>query len=139
MKHKISRRFFIGAGAAGTFGLCLFGLRARTAWMQERALARRLFPLFAHPAEVARVGNAYFGLLKGRPSVRSLARGLYAGVPPDRLEGMSDRDILLHLKERMEMDFADGRTLLLNGWVVSQTEASLCGLLTRCGQGEPAS
>jgi hypothetical protein len=75
----------------------------------------------------------------GREYLRSLPRGAGAGVLVDAialdlpgghavLASAGDGGLRALLAERSSVDFGEGRTVRLRGWVLSETEARLCAL-----------
>ena len=81
---------------------------------------RRLTGLLADVASARQVGQAYLQGTPGDADRDSLMAQLVA-----RLQGDLSRETLVAC---CRADFADGRTVMVNGWMLSQTEARLCAL-----------
>jgi hypothetical protein len=56
----------------------------------------------------------------------AIARGLPGG--PALLATARDPELRALLAERSSVDFGEGRTVWLHGWLLSETEARLCAL-----------
>lgn len=114
----MNRRWFsIGiAGAVGTpFGL---GASHPSAELDVRGL-------FTAPGSAASIGRAYLHLHPLKADRAALIRDITlgdhrhsSGTPLARLVG-----------EWQRRDFGEGRIVVLDGWVLSLTEVSLCALL----------
>ncbi|QQP88281.1 hypothetical protein IGS68_19830 [Skermanella sp. TT6] len=84
--------------------------------------AQRLLALLRSPAAARRIGRAYLETARDEADPAKLAALIVGGG------GMSDGDLLRHVAERQRADFAAGRTVKLDGWVLSRTEARLYAL-----------
>ena len=90
----------------------------------EGALPARLAGLFRHPDSARAVGAAY---LRQNPDEADAER-LAALLGPDL--GESEGPALAsRLAARQRADFTTGRTVVVEGWVLSLTEARICALL----------
>ncbi|WP_158044312.1 hypothetical protein [Skermanella pratensis] len=87
--------------------------------------ARRLLALLRSPAAARRIGLAYLETSVDEADPAKLV-ALIVGDGVDR--GTADGDLLRHVAERQRADFAAGRTVKLDGWVLSRTEARLYAL-----------
>jgi hypothetical protein len=54
---------------------------------------------------------------------------LTAEISSSEIDTHDRTGLCAEIKRRFAKDFADGRTVMLDGWVVSRTEARLCALL----------
>jgi len=92
--------------------------------------AARLLEAFRQRESAAAVGRAY---LATRPEERDAPR-LAGAVSRDLRDGGCDpatgdrADLRRAVSGRVRQDFADGRTVTVDGWVLSRTEARLCAL-----------
>lgn len=93
--------------------------RAATAVLPE---ARRLLTLLRSPAAARRIGRAYLEKAGDEADPAKLV-ALIMGEG-----GTVEGDLLRHVAERQRADFAAGRTIKLDGWVLSRTEARLYAL-----------
>lgn len=121
----MKRRNFIllaGAGAATLgVGYCYWGSEG-PAYAEQLARPTALARLWDQ-ATLRELGVAYRRRVPGENTEAVLVRLLAGdpeGTPPDAAA----------LQAAVERDFAAGRTLLLQGWVLSVTEARQCALLS---------
>ena len=90
--------------------------------------AEALLAAFRHPDSAAAVGRAF---LAGHPQdadtlVDSVTAGLRCRGCDPAVAGRADlRQAIAH---EVRDDFANGRVVSVDGWVLSATEARLCGL-----------
>lgn len=108
----MDRRQFIGVSVGGTLAGLTGSTRAAgaSAVVDLRALA--------HPELLSIVGPE---------AVREIGRGYRALVPSENLAAPPwPRSIA----KQVEQDFANGRTMVLRGWVVSVTEARQSALFS---------
>jgi hypothetical protein len=130
------RRRFLGL-AAGAAALAVFpaatGARAGPA-ADELALARRLVGLFAAPGSAAEVGRRYLRAAPQEASVRRLVAAIAAGSGDGageragRLDALGPAALRAELAGRIRADFAVGRLVRLDGWMLSATETRLMAL-----------
>lgn len=85
--------------------------------------------LFRHRSSAIAIGNAY---LRGHPQERNLQdllQALFEGAPgPDvRGEPIAGRR---YFEKKIRNDFQAERTVTVEGWVLSLTEARLCAAIT---------
>lgn len=130
--QRIGRRGFIVTAV----GLTATALTARFAFDRESVPdsvasdAERLVSTFSSPESAAEVGRAYLETLAPDPSPRVLVERIVAGLPGGytavrRGDEAQLRTLLAHeLKE----DFRDGNIVMVDGWILSTTEARLCAL-----------
>jgi len=115
---KPTRRRFIQAGAA----LAASGLTARNAPAgagQPGTRAERLLAVLGDREAAARIGRARLAAAPDEGDLDLVLRLL--DVP----EGV---DAARVLEARRRADFRDGRTVRVEGWVLSRTETRLCVL-----------
>jgi hypothetical protein len=120
--RALRRREFLALGAGLLAGLAA-PRRARAAVPTRDPVAR----LFAHPDSARIVGRRY---LEAFPQRAERARLEADCVNRVALAADADatawREALAALRRR---EFADGETVVLDGWVLARSEASLCALL----------
>lgn len=85
---------------------------------------RELRALFSNPEHAKAIGKAYLSTPNTAHCRDTLARA--AGLDL-RSPHIPMRE---HIRDRSGKDFARGETVIVNGWVLSKTEASACALLT---------
>jgi hypothetical protein len=114
----MKRRDFIGIAAAGAAGLVLpAGARADVA---GAALARpRLLEILRDERMVRELGQRYRENAPAENEARALADAI-----------VRDAGAAAWVNDRVQRDFAEGRTVTLNGWVLSVTEARQCALFS---------
>ena len=74
-----------------------------------------------------RVGGASPPPLASFPPARTLGAAYLRAYPDDPLTTILADDVAARVRD----DFADGRVVVLNGWMLSITEARLCALAVR--------
>jgi hypothetical protein len=130
------RRFLVWLGAAG--GLCIgwpARARARFALAQPLQPADRLVVIFRQQTSAAAVGRAYLAGHPGEAGIDHLVIGLRAALrrwdcEPDRADPITLRAAMSRL---VKEDFARSRVVQVDGWVLSLSEARLCGLAALLG------
>jgi hypothetical protein len=131
--REIGRRRFIALTSAGGVAALLGSVALRrlsSALVGSDPPSRRLGTLFAHQESARAIGSRYLQAFPDEASGRSLvgriARGLPGGEEAIRTSG--DDDLRVLLARRSMQDFAEGRTVELDGWILARTEARLCAL-----------
>ncbi len=107
-------------------GLALFPGRAAARWPDARLDAcLRLFP---EPAGAGLVGRAYLDRVPAERDAERLLELL--AIPQTLLRSGATQRLHRWVWERIRDDFEAGRTVEVGGWILAQTEARLCGLVT---------
>lgn len=131
----IDRRKFIGNL------LCLGGIavlatpQRSLAWVTQHAgLNRPGMPLtqLIRQQESARVvGRAYLEAVPAEGNALQLSDTLMASLNLDaeNAGALAPEQLHQRLRERVRADFRNGRTVKLEGWILSQTEARLMALI----------
>lgn len=88
------------------------------------ALRTRLVRLFRYPNSARAVGAAYLRLHPEVAAAERLTALLGADLGDDEGAALASR-----LAARQRADFGAGRTVVVEGWVLSLTEARICALL----------
>jgi hypothetical protein len=111
------------------------GLWPRAGWEHDLAgswqrQARWLNDALRDPASAARIGQAYLQAYPDEARIESLVAGLTAGWGEDRpwLGCAGREELRARLREQIRADFADRRTVRVQGWVLARSEARLFGL-----------
>lgn len=128
----MDRRLFVTGAGAVVGGLGLWPAVACIRWDGNpvRRWAAQLSSVLRHQAAAGEIGRAY---LRAHPSEADQER-LVAGITGDWEQGPAELDRLgrdalrLRLREQIRTDFAQSRTVLVDGWVLSASEARLFGL-----------
>jgi hypothetical protein len=131
-RRGLTRGAFVGALLAA--GAALAPLRPWRVLVEAEPLttAARLRRLLHDPVGARAIGAEY---VRGRPGERTAAAlvdAIARSVPGGRsvLATASARTLRALLAERTRADFAEGKTVLLRRWILSETEARLCALAT---------
>jgi hypothetical protein len=84
-------------------------------------------PAFPCDLDAARhVGRRYLAMAPGEADAHCLCREL--GISRPGRHAAMDRSTLAHLAELRREDFAHGRTVIIDGWLLARAEARLCAL-----------
>jgi hypothetical protein len=119
-------------GAAGL--AAALGVRSAGVWLPgARTIdASRLAGLLEHHGSARAVGTEY---LRVEPnSLAALTSDLLESLPARgaSLRRATDDELRQVIAVGARRDFLEGRTIELDGWVVSLTEARLCAITARC-------
>jgi hypothetical protein len=130
MPKRIDRRDAVRAlGLAGlSLALVPAGYALKTGGSGSQSMAAWLRSMIADLQSARRVGQAYLATTPEEADRDRLLAQLYP-----RLEPGADRSAAAWRESymaRCRQDFAEGRTVRIDGWVLSQTEARLCALAT---------
>lgn len=133
------RRFLLLAGGVGAAAATGLGWRVveivRPDPVPEsvRHLATKIEELFSSPEHVRLVGDSYLRTLAPRPSAGELARELVGGSLPSS-ESLRDLERLREMMQSaVRKDLDAGRLVPVEGWLLAQSEAQLCGLVSLAG------
>ncbi len=124
----MDRRHFIASAAAGALGLSLPGAAWRTSPSANlHTLARpALLDMFGE-RRVRDLGMRYRAMYPAACDADTLCAAMLDGDTPTPADAAAMR---AYLNARIRDDFAAGRTMLLDGWVLSITEARQCALFS---------
>jgi hypothetical protein len=122
----MKRRNFIILGTAGIAALSIptaYYFLGDTEYDPGLAEPRSLSMIWDSQTIYA-TGSLYRSQVPGEESKRSLVRLL-----KEALSGVRDEDVL-DLEEKIKEDFMTGKTVLVDGWILSLTEARQCALFS---------
>lgn len=93
-------------------------------------LADRLLQVHPNPNSASVIGNTLLQKLSDRPEIDHVVHRLIHnfGLPVQRISTASPLDLRARLKATTTEEFRLGRTAEVQGWVLGETEAWLCGL-----------
>jgi len=92
-------------------------------------LGARLQRFFAHTESARAIGRRYLASTPDQiDAVRLTAQICQTRENHLRLAYADANELRMFLAEQEKADFAEGRTVMLGGWIISQTEARLCAL-----------
>jgi hypothetical protein len=135
--HRLSRARFVAAAIGVATPVALAPLRPwrRLVELERRTPARRLAELLRHPAGARAVGAEYLRARPGAATAAALVDELVGGLPGGHavLAAASDRELRALLAARGSEDFEQGRTVVVRGWILSETEVRLCALAALVG------
>jgi hypothetical protein len=128
-----SRREFLVVGVAVGAPAALLPLRPWRALVQIEGSASpgaRLSGLLEHRDSARVIGREYLRRIGGRPTTRALVDSITSGLPRRgrSLGAATDDELRGMLAVQIRRDFGEERTIALQGWIVSLTEARLCAL-----------
>jgi hypothetical protein len=120
----MKRRQFIGMAAAGAAGLA-WPVAARDGeHLRLTTLAHpHLLDVLRDERVVCDLGRRYRKSVPAENSAHALAQAILADPPATATTRLNAR-----VNHQVQRDFAEGRTVTLNGWVLSVTEARQCAL-----------
>ena len=126
------RRFLATALGSGLLPL----LRTRRGWAVslephgDRPLEQRLVDMLNHRRSAHRIGSIYLGNTPGEANARVLTDLIVTDIfdRQEDLHQMTLDDIRKRFQDRTRQDFAAGRVVRLEGWLIAVTEARLCAL-----------
>lgn len=123
----LTRRRFV-ALVAMAVGLLMTGTGVLR--RDRRAELGRWLGLLRSPESAAVVGDAYLARFPEHSSRAALVAELErcVGRAGRGVAALSDAELRRRLREAVRSDYACGRTVSLQGWVVSRSEARLCAL-----------
>ncbi|MBL4676040.1 MAG: hypothetical protein JKY70_07540 [Mucilaginibacter sp.] len=121
----MERRTFISLSAFTAAALTLPMLQSCNTLSKDDALSKPdLLTQMVDEMEIKAVGTAYRTQVKAEDDQQKLRTVLLSGAPANadgvELKGMLDKQV--------SADFATGKTVQLNGWILSVTEARQCAL-----------
>jgi hypothetical protein len=141
MSLRLSRRTFFAGLAAGIAATAL-GLRLY--WSggsggNTRGAAKRLAGVLRHPDSAARLGRLYLESTPGEADAARLVMliGTARGPALPAITDATDESLRSGLEERIRNDFINGKTVVVDGWLLSPTEARLCALVSLLRNAEP--
>jgi hypothetical protein len=122
---SLSRRALLLA-AAGALSLPAQPVSAADA----PSAIERLSALVQPRASAALIGRAYLARFPQEAEPSALTRHIIADLASSEaaLMRLGDRDLRARFAVRRRADFAEGRLAVIDGWLVSRTEARLCAL-----------
>jgi hypothetical protein len=136
---RIARRNIV-LSILGLTTVHVLGLKNVLAAHSEHAavdhLARQLATLVPHPESARQIGAAYLVAKPQEADVMTLIEFLCPDLNRrslnERLQAPPRAQLRQQLAARRDDDFSEGRIVRLKGWIVADTEARLCALVTLC-------
>ncbi|HUG47766.1 MAG TPA: hypothetical protein VMP67_05075 [Candidatus Limnocylindria bacterium] len=108
-------------------------------WPAREGLAARLVALLTHTTSAAAVGRAYLAQSPHEARADRLVAAITSGwtgtAPGAAWQSASKPELLELVRMKIVDDFAREEVAILDGWIVSRTEARLCGLVLLATEG----
>ena len=133
---SLRRREFLAGSGAVVAVLAAPALAALLACERRPTLAQALAGFYSEPASAARVGQAVLSAVPAEATIEAVVAAL-AGDRRAELDALAASDpggLRRLLREQHRRDFEDGRTVDIDGWVLSRTEARLCAVAALAGR-----
>jgi hypothetical protein len=122
-KDMNRRRLLTGLVAAGV----LLGVGAGRMCRAAAGPAHRLLATLRQPSSAARVGQAFLAAYPGERDAEALTEEILTRV--SGAHPIGTRRLRQAISREIRQDFASGRVVSVDGWILSETEAKLCGLV----------
>jgi hypothetical protein len=123
----MKRRHFIGLAAAGAAGLALPAAATRPI----DGICALGYPNLDHvlrdPGAIRALGQRYRELVPAENDAKTLEEIFRKELPLD-LSAPATSELDAQVSALVRRDFDSGRTIVVNGWVLSVTEARQCAL-----------
>jgi hypothetical protein len=126
----LHRRAFLAGSGAVVAALAAPALATLFGCGRRPTLAQALVGFYRDPESAARVGQAVLAAVPSEATAEAVVAAL-AGDRRAELEALAASDpaaLRALLQEQHRRDFEDGRTVAIDGWVLSRTEARLCAV-----------
>jgi hypothetical protein len=94
------------------------------------SLSDKLLSIFSQRRSAAVVGTSWLRQLDERPEVDALVEGVmdHLDLTPRSLHASDVGSLRQRVRTKVSEDFAAGRTISVDGWVLGRTEVHLCGI-----------
>ena len=83
--------------------------------------------LFSDPRNAKVIGNRYLSQYPEKRDRELIIADL--GLPSHQLEIFSENSLKRWFRESQQRDFTVGKTVIVENWILSHTEATLCALI----------
>jgi hypothetical protein len=98
----------------------------------EVELIVSMFEGFFNQVEsAAKIGQVYLERVPGETDSRFLVDRICSSLGNDWRNGfdLHPEELRMSIRQRIRIDFEEGRTVIVRGWILSETETRLCGLV----------
>ena len=127
----MQRRSFIKFTLATTLALTYQGCGTEKLKGNKAFYYPRLMMECADEGQLMAIGKAYFEKVVEERTEENLLAALYRDDINRNLASLTDTDLISGLlTARIKKDFENNRTIVLDGWVLSITEARQCALFS---------
>lgn len=83
---------------------------------------------FCSEMELMAIGKSYTDQIPEESQVSTLEKQLLVAEDGDTYTPQSETSLITFINHKSEQDFAMSKTIIVQGWVLSRTEARQCGL-----------
>jgi hypothetical protein len=90
--------------------------------------AARLAATLSDQASARRLGAVYLRITPREANLRTLVSKVGGHLPVRAVHKASRDELRRHISQAIYSDFTVGRTVKLDGWVMSRTEARVCAI-----------
>jgi hypothetical protein len=135
-RRSLDRRAFLAGSGAIVAALAAPALASLFGCDRRPTLAQALVGFYSDPASAARIGRAVLAAVPAEATAEAVVAAL-AGDRRAELEALAASDpgaLRALLQKQHRSDFEDGRTVSIDGWVLSRTEARLCAVAALAGR-----
>jgi hypothetical protein len=129
----MKRRTFIYAGVVVATGLGVgtFVLQNNESkWKKQPFLYPFILSNFLNGESLRAIGNDYIVLRPVENSKEKLLNAITNGIRKVQINTKDPAEEAMEIEKKVELDFKSEKMLLVKGWVISETEARQCALLS---------
>ncbi len=126
------RSFILTAAVAGTVFLAavLFKWNYGLKWKKSPLSYPLILSGFCDEETIRNIGISYRAIVPGENSKVKLLALLTNGINDKQLQSADSSEVTRQLEMKVEQDFKAENITILKGWVISETEARQCALLS---------
>jgi hypothetical protein len=129
----MKRRTFIYTGVSvatvlGLSGLLLWNNDSK--WKKQPLLYPLILSNFIDDESLRVIGNAYRMARPDENSKEKLLNAITKGIQNVQNKTSDEANQVIEIEKNVEMDFKSDKLIVIKGWVISETEARQCALLS---------
>jgi hypothetical protein len=129
----MKRRTFIYTGVAVAAGIGLsdlFLLSNESKWKRQPFIYPFVLSNILDDASLRVIGDSYRVMSPDENSKEKLLKAITSGMHTIQSRTTDLANQAMEIEENVEMDFRSDKFLVIKGWVISETEARQCALLS---------
>ena len=129
----MKRRTFIHTGvavAAGIGFIDLFLFNNESKWKKQPFLYPLILSNFLDEGSLRVIGSSYLVIRPDENSKEKLLNAITRGMHPIQTMTNDKANQTMDIEQKAEMDFKSDKLIVIKGWVISETEARQCALLS---------
>jgi len=129
----MKRRTFIYTGVAVAGGIALSDLlllNNESKWKKQPFLYPLILSNFLDEGSLRIIGNSYRVTRPDENSKEKLMNAITSGMPAIQSKTNDLTYQAMEIEKNVEMDFKSDKFIVIKGWVISETEARQCALLS---------